>query len=279
MYRIVAVLLAAAFYLPTGAAEAVSVPQIAKASFPAVVSIQTGRGQGSGFFVNGTGLLLTNRHVVQEEAKVTVTLYDGTQAKGEVLVKGDEDYALVQTSLEDTPYLKMGESARMEQGEEVLILGSPRGLPNTISRGIVSNPLREVDGTLYLQLDAALNQGNSGGPVLDTEGRVIGIATAVMMEAQGIGFVLPIERTFSGWQSEAGAQAKEKARADRAIGANRPLLPQPDKVPESYFIAAGGGLFSALFAAAIYAYRKRLRRDPKLKIVLKKNDDIDIDLH
>ncbi|MFN6032954.1 MAG: HhoA/HhoB/HtrA family serine endopeptidase [Dolichospermum sp.] len=158
------------------------------------------RGSGSGFIINSSGQILTNSHVVDGADSVTVTLKDGRTFKGKVL--GEDavtDVAVIQIDANKLPTLALGKSDTLQPGEAVIAIGNPLGLNNTVTSGIISATDRSssdigasdkrVD---YLQTDAAINPGNSGGPLLNARGEVIGMNTAIIQGAQGLGFAIPI---------------------------------------------------------------------------------------
>ncbi len=162
------------------------------------------RGQGSGFIINEQGDILTNAHVVNNADQVTVKLKDGRQFEG--YVEGvDEitDLAVIRinTTGEALPVSKLGDSDSVEVGDWAIAVGNPLGLDNTVTLGIVSTlkrssaavgiPDKRID---FIQTDAAINPGNSGGPLLNAQGEVIGINTAIRADAMGIGFAIPINK-------------------------------------------------------------------------------------
>jgi S1-C subfamily serine protease len=162
------------------------------------------QGQGSGFVVNGDGTILTNAHVVDGADEVMVTLKDGRKFAGEV--KGvDEvtDLAVVKIQVQGggLPTSVLGDSDQVQVGDWAIAVGNPLGLDNTVTLGIVSTlnrpsatagiPEKRLD---FIQTDAAINPGNSGGPLLNEQGEVIGINTAIRANAMGIGFAIPINK-------------------------------------------------------------------------------------
>ncbi len=160
------------------------------------------RGQGSGFIIDRNGIILTNAHVVNGADKVTVTLKDGRTLEGKV--QGEDqvtDIAVVKVSGGDLPVAPLGNSNQVRVGDWAIAVGNPLGLDNTVTLGIVSTlkrssaqvgiPDKRLD---FIQTDAAINPGNSGGPLLNDQGEVIGINTAIRADAMGIGFAIPIDK-------------------------------------------------------------------------------------
>ncbi len=160
------------------------------------------RGQGSGFIIDGSGIILTNAHVVDQADKVTVLLKDGRTFEGKVQ-GADEvtDLAVVKIPGNNLPVASLGDSSEVKVGDWAIAVGNPLGLDNTVTLGIVSTlqrssaqvgiPDKRLD---FIQTDAAINPGNSGGPLLNEQGEVIGINTAIRPDAMGIGFAIPIDQ-------------------------------------------------------------------------------------
>jgi len=158
---------------------------------------------GSGFLINDSGFILTNYHVISGSSRIQVTLSDQSQYYAKALdTDRSDDLALIKiTPKNKVAFLHMGDSDRLEVGEKVLAIGDPFGLEGTLTVGVVSSIGREIDSETsqrlqgMIQTDAAINGGNSGGPLLDSAGQVIGINTAILGQTNiGIGFALPINR-------------------------------------------------------------------------------------
>lgn len=183
-------------------------------TMPAVVKIQSrtgglfggSSGVGSGFIFDPDGWILTNRHVVRGAEELTVILNDSRQFPAEII--GEDtltDLAIIKVDAEGLPAATLGSSEDLKQGQLAIAIGNPLGeFENTVTTGVISGLGRRIVAggplpddaeplTNLIQTDAAINQGNSGGPLVDSAGQVIGINTAVNEDAQGIGFAIPID--------------------------------------------------------------------------------------
>lgn len=158
------------------------------------------RGTGSGFIISGDGLILTNAHVVSGADTVTVTMKDGREISGKVVGQDSlTDVAVVRVQANNLPTVPLGNSDGLKPGEWAIAIGNPLGLDNTVTAGIISATgrssaeVRVADKRVsFIQTDAAINPGNSGGPLLNQRGEVIGMNTAIIGGAQGLGFAIPI---------------------------------------------------------------------------------------
>ena len=195
---------------------ALSAADIYKKVAPAVVMVSTKsiqsvngwfqqetEGMGSGFIINNDGYILTNYHVIDGAKEVTVTLSDNREVKASVVnYDADQDVAMIKINddIEVPGVVELGDSDALQPGEEVLAIGNPlsKELSSTLTKGIVSALNRSVEtqtgvSTNLIQTDTAINSGNSGGPLINTKGQVIGINTLKASDgAEGIGFAIPI---------------------------------------------------------------------------------------
>jgi serine protease Do len=158
------------------------------------------QGSGSGFILEPNGHIVTNAHVIRQVRKIGVVLWDNTPVEGSILgICRSIDVAVVKIDSNDLPSVSLGDSNKLRAGQQVYAIGNPFGLVGgpTVTSGVISAlnrtiQSRTVSFTGLVQTDAAINPGNSGGPLVDTEGHVIAINTAVIPYAQGIGFAIPI---------------------------------------------------------------------------------------
>jgi serine protease Do len=158
----------------------------------------TEHGLGSGVIVSPDGYILTNNHVVNNATEIQVALNDGRQFTAKVIGSDPKtDVALIRIKADNLPALTLADSDKIEVGDVVLAIGNPFGIGQTVTKGIVSAKDRTTSGDMdedFIQTDAAINPGNSGGALVDTEGRLVGINSAILTHSggnQGIGFAVP----------------------------------------------------------------------------------------
>jgi S1-C subfamily serine protease len=181
-----------------------AVIQVVETVGPAVVGISVGRqeqgqaGAGSGVVITPDGYILTNDHVVERSGKIGVQLSEGSSLPAHLIgTDPATDLAVIRVAASSLPHATLGDSAVLKVGQLVIASGNPFGFQSTVSTGVVSalgRALRSQEGRLIeniIQHTAPLNPGNSGGPLVDSRGRVVGINTAIIAMAQGIGFAIP----------------------------------------------------------------------------------------
>ena len=171
---------------------------------PAVVIVSSPAGLGSGFFVNRKGYLVTNYHVIMKQKRLAVTRFvkeDGILRKAVYrdvkIIAVDPFHDLAVLRIESRPEdgeivpLIFSPSAKTRPGEKIFVIGNPMGLERTVTEGIVSQAARNFEGKLYIQVDAAVNPGNSGGPLFNRRGQVIGVCNMGAVRLQGLNFAIP----------------------------------------------------------------------------------------
>ncbi len=152
----------------------------------------------SGFIVRSDGYVLTNNHVVEGAKEIVVTLADGRKFNGKIMGRDSRnDLAIVKIEAKNLPAVQLGDSDAIRPGDFAIAIGNPYGLQHTVTAGIISGLARSLDGDpseagIYIQTDAAINRGNSGGPLINIDGKVVGINTAIIAQAQGLGFAIPV---------------------------------------------------------------------------------------
>jgi S1-C subfamily serine protease len=167
-------------------------------------STPTRTGTGSGFIISQDGKIVTNAHVVAGAKQVKVTLKDGRSLDAKVVgTDRITDVAVLRVSAQNLPTVKLGNSKQLSQGEWAIAIGNPLGLDNTVTVGIISAIGRTSTQAgvndkrvNFIQTDAAINPGNSGGPLINARGEVIGMNTAILANARGLGFAIPIQTTI-----------------------------------------------------------------------------------
>jgi len=177
--------------------------------------------QGAGFFINSEGYIITNNHIVENARKITVFTIEGEDYTAKIIgTDAKSDLALIKVDSKNLPFAELGDSAKLRVGEWVLAIGNPFGMEHTVTAGIVSAKGRQLAGSLnvpeyqdFIQTDAAINRGNSGGPLVNMKGEVVGITSNILTPTGGnigIGFAIP-----SNLAKKIVKQLKEKGKVVR----------------------------------------------------------------
>lgn len=183
---------------PAPAQQALSWGQVAARAQAWTAAVRADQNYGAGVVIDSSGLVLTNLHVVEGTRAITVTPF-GIEPSPAQLVDSDADLdvALLRVPRAMPNAADLASSTSLAVGDEVLAVGSPRKMYFSVSRGMVSFPNRFLDGVEYIQTDLPINVGNSGGPLVDREGHVVGIVSFILRDSQGISFALPIDRALT----------------------------------------------------------------------------------
>jgi hypothetical protein len=206
--------------------RSLSPAQIAAASTPAIVSIRTPVGLGTGFLVRADGWVVTNLHVIADadEAIVTLSNKKSYPVLEVVNASAKHDLALLRIKLQGSPVLKLGHSEDVRAGDAVVAIGHPLGLEDTVSNGLVS-AVREVGDLTALQISAPIAPGSSGGPLFNDRGEVIGVATAILRGGQNLNLGMPVKYVHELMQSPEPVSLAEFAAARERLVAE-PQLPK-----------------------------------------------------
>lgn len=169
----------------------------AEAVYESIFVISTDSSLGSGFAI-GNNVIVTNAHVIEDSRYVNVTTYESKKYTAEIYALDNEiDIAVLLVDGADFVPLKIGKEDSIKIGEDIYTVGAPNSMAYTLTKGVISAKDRNVSGQTYIQIDAAINQGNSGGPLLNDFGEVLGINTLKLSNSEGIGLAIPISRVVS----------------------------------------------------------------------------------
>jgi S1-C subfamily serine protease len=212
---------------------------------PAVVNVEIAHGSGSGFVFTPDGLILTNSHVVGDARHVYVTTLAGDRLRADVIgTDPDTDLAVLRVSSPPLAAVAFGDSQALIPGQLVIAIGNPFGFQHTVTAGVVSalgRALRARTGRLIenlIQTDAALNPGNSGGPLVSSQGVVVGVNTAIIRGGQGIAFAVPISTA----QDVVSALLRDGRVRRAALGVSAQTAAIPRRLVHEYLLPADRGV-------------------------------------
>ena len=212
---------------------------------PAVVNVEARSGAGSGFVFTPDGLVLTNSHVIGGVDTTWVTLLDGRRVRADVLGNDpDTDLAVLRITAADLQPVVLGDSSKLVPGQLVVAIGNPFGFQHTVTAGVVSalgRGLRSRTGRLMenlIQTDAALNPGNSGGPLVTSDAIVVGVNTAVILGGQGIAFAVPANTA----RDVISALIRDGRVRRAVLGVSAQTTPLPRRVVHDYSLPSDRGV-------------------------------------
>lgn len=208
------------------AASAAAIGFDAEAVYESVFVVFSGSSLGSGFAI-GENCILTNAHVVGRSNSVTIMTYGGEEFSAAVLaLDEDEDIAILCVKDASFPSLKLVNMDEMKTGDDIFAIGAPKGMAYTLTKGSISAKERIISSKAYIQIDAPINSGNSGGPLLNDVGEVLGMNTLKMSDAEGIGLAIPSGRIIS-FINTLDIQLDESGNVTSPIKASEEPLPPP----------------------------------------------------
>lgn len=215
----------------------------AEKAYESVFVIYSGNSLGSGFAV-GENCIVTNAHVISNPRDVTIATYGGKEYRAGILGMDEElDIAVLAVEGVTFPYLQIADLGTMKTGDDIYAIGAPKGMAYTLTKGGISAKEREVNGQVYIQIDAPINKGNSGGPLLNDSGHVLGMNTLKMNDSEGLGLAIPVTRICAylrtlGIALDAGGNVENPVDIPDATlpGATEPDIPTytPDTYPYDY---------------------------------------------
>jgi S1-C subfamily serine protease len=218
---------------------------------PAVVKIEAGRASGSGFLFTPDGLIVTNSHVVERADRISVALPDGSACRADLVGDDpDSDLAVLRIgcgAAAGLPWVRFGDSSALRPGQVVVAIGNPHGFQHSVTSGVVSavgRSMRTRSGRLMedvIQTDAALNPGNSGGPLVITSGAVVGVNTAVILPAQGLSLAIASNTV----RFVVSALLREGRVRRSYIGVTGESVPVPRSLARAHRLAVTSGVRAA----------------------------------
>lgn len=285
---IIAVAILFAFQLSVGA-----IGFEAETAYESVFVIYSGASLGSGFAI-GENCIVTNAHVIENAKHISVITYSGTEYKASVFDINEYDDIAVLT-VEDAafPYLTVADISTMKTGDDIYAIGAPQGMAYTLTKGGLSAKERIIGSRSYIQIDAPINKGNSGGPLLNDAGAVLGMNTLKISDSEGIGLAIPIT-DICNYLKTLGIELDENGNVLNSIDIPEETAPQttenendenetnyhdieqPPTVTYVAFIIAGLSLIANIVLAVLLIYQ--MKKNITLQYDPRERTDFDIDV-
>ena len=262
--------------------------------YKSVFVVYSGNSLGSGFAI-GENCIVTNAHVIENVHSITLTSYEGNKYTASLLgIDEDKDIAVLIIKDASFPYLKMANLSTVKIGDDIYAIGAPKGMAYTLTRGTVSAKERIVENESFIQIDAAINEGNSGGPLLNDAGEVLGMNTMKMTDSEGIGLAIPADRIASTLK-ELGVEMDTNGNVNSTM--NTPNTTTPIEVPSdtdkskdteqqeknslptvtyAAIVIAAVSLLGNIILVILLIYQKR--KNLSIKYNPKERTDFDIDI-
>lgn len=269
----------------------------AEEAYESVFVVYSKNSLGSGFAI-GSNCVITNAHVIDDANSITITItsYGGTAYTAVPLgIDREEDIAVLVIADADFPYLTMAEPSAAKIGDDVYAIGAPKGMAYTLTKGTISAKERIVGEKRYIQIDAAINEGNSGGPLLNDAGEVLGMNTLKMTDSEGIGLSIPADRIES-YLKSLGVETDENGNVPAALplpdtaapvddppDAENSEKPEPQQkargLPTAAYVVIGvaaASLLGNIILSILLIYQKK--KNLTLKYDPSERTDFDIDI-
>lgn len=262
--------------------------------YKSVFVVYSGNSLGSGFAI-GENCIVTNAHVIENVHSITLTSYEGDKYTASLLgIDEDKDIAVLIIKDASFPYLKMANLSTVKIGDDIYAIGAPKGMAYTLTKGTVSAKERIVENESFIQIDAAINEGNSGGPLLNDAGEVLGMNTMKMTDSEGIGLAIPADRIASTLK-ELGVETDTNGNVNSTM--NTPNTTTPIEVPSdtdkskdteqqeknslptvtyAAIVIAAVSLLGNIILVILLIYQKR--KNLSIKYNPKERTDFDIDI-
>ncbi len=262
----------------------------AEKAYDSVFVLQSGDTLGSGFAF-GENAIITNAHVISDSTRIYVTDHDGNTTEG-YLAAIDEDLDLAVVGVAGASYtpIKPADLSKIASGDDVYAIGAPNSMAYTLTKGVISSKERTAGDKVYIQTDAAINHGNSGGPLLDDSGRVVGVNSLKMSDSEGIGLAIPID-TVKSFLTANGISLTGDGTIDGTLNSQQDTpkqseapAPSEDKAPARsgasisviLWCALGASVLLNIVLIVILVFRKR--KNINVKYDPKERTDFDIDI-
>lgn len=262
--------------------------------YKSVFVVYSGNSLGSGFAI-GENCIVTNAHVIENVHSITLTSYEGDKYTASLLgIDEDKDIAVLIIKDASFPYLKMANLSTVKIGDDIYAIGAPKGMAYTLTKGTVSAKERIVENESFIQIDAAINEGNSGGPLLNDAGEVLGMNTMKMTDSEGIGLAIPADRIASTLK-ELGVETDTNGNVNSTM--NTPNTTTPIEIPSdtdkskdteqqeknslptvtyAAIVIAAVSLLGNIILVILLIYQKR--KNLSIKYNPKERTDFDIDI-
>ncbi len=200
----------------------------AEKAYESIFVIYSGNSEGSGFAI-GSNTVVTNAHVIDEASNIKLSTYSGETYKARVYLIDDSfDIAILSVDNSAFTPLSIGDSDNVRVGDDIYAIGAPKSMDYTLTKGVISNKTRRIGAYSYIQIDAAINSGNSGGPLLNDDGQVIGVNSLKVSDAEGIGLAIPMASVLTFLENNGVAVTDGRVADGETPFAVEPESPQGD---------------------------------------------------